>query len=216
MGYIGNIGMYGQYEAHDYGCAMAILEGAHPNEWNELMYALNNFIVTRSDILTPGGNESPIPVKFDNILWGMGWREIKITGDLSVRIYPRAANAGRGRFASLPTDSFTLEGWIDGHHIDFVKGRVAVDLEWNSKDQTYDRDLMAMRTYHEVGLIDVGIIVTRSITLDPIFSALGVKSKYGASTTQMGKLLPRLESRRNGGCPILAIGITDRCYDDNH
>jgi len=33
-------------------------------------------------------------------------------------------------------------------------------------------------------------------------------AKYGASTTQMGKLLPRLEAGRNGGCPILVFGIT--------
>lgn len=31
-------------------------------------------------------------------------------------------------------------------NIDFLKGRIAFDLEWNSKDQTFDRDLLAMRT----------------------------------------------------------------------
>jgi hypothetical protein len=30
----------------------------------------------------------------------------------------------------------------------------------------------------------------------------------------MGKLLPRLDSRRNGGCPILAIGIKKECIID--
>lgn len=39
--------------------------------------------------------------------------------------------------------------YIDGHNIDFIKGRVAFDLEWNSKDQTFDRDLLAMRTYYD-------------------------------------------------------------------
>jgi len=38
--------------------------------------------------------------------------------------------------------------------------------------------------------------------------------KYGASTTWMGKLLPRLDSRRNGGCPVLAIGIRKKCVTD--
>ena len=37
--------------------------------------------------------------------------------------------------------------------------------------------------------------------------------KYGASTTWMGKLIYRLESRRNGGCPILAIGIGKECVE---
>lgn len=31
--------------------------------------------------------------------------------------------------------------------------------------------------------------------------------KYGASTTWIGKLIYRLDSRRNGGCSILAVGI---------
>ena len=37
--------------------------------------------------------------------------------------------------------------------------------------------------------------------------------KYGASTTWMGKLLYRLDSRRNGGCPILAVGIRKECVE---
>lgn len=208
-----DIGLGNRYEAYEYGCALSILERAHKAEWNEILYALDRFTLTRSDILTPGGNESPIPAKFDDILWARGWREIRITGDLSIRTYPRSVNAGRGRFESEPDDYITVQGWIDGHNIDFVKNKVAFDLEWNSKDQTYDRDALAFRTYHEVGIIDVGIIVTRSATLNPIFGHLGVKNKYGASTTWIGKLIPRLDSRRQGGCPVLAIGITDKCFD---
>ncbi|MFR8003294.1 MAG: BglII/BstYI family type II restriction endonuclease [Hydrogeniiclostridium sp.] len=37
--------------------------------------------------------------------------------------------------------------------------------------------------------------------------------KYGASTTWIGKLLYRLKSRRNGGCPILAVGIKKSCVE---
>jgi hypothetical protein len=31
-----------------------------------------------------------------------------------------------------------LERFMDGHKIDFVKNAVAFDMEWNSKDQTFD------------------------------------------------------------------------------
>ena len=89
-----------------------------------------------------------------------------------------------------------------------------MDMEWNSKDQTFDRDLFAMRTYHECDIISVGIIITRSKSLNSVFKDLGISQKYGASTTWMGKLLPRLDSRRHGGCPILAVGITDACIED--
>ena len=92
-------------------------------------------------------------------------------------------------------------------------------MEWNSKDQTFDRDLLAMRTYFDCGLIDVGIIVTRSKSLDDVFKDIKddngkvLMRKYGASTTWMGKLLYRLDSRRNGGCPILAVGIGKECVE---
>ena len=64
-----------------------------------------------------------------------------------------------------------------------------------------------MRTYFDCGLIEVGIIVTRSEDLVDVFKDLQINNKYGASTTHMNKLIYRLDSRRNGGCPILAIGI---------
>ena len=98
-------------------------------------------------------------------------------------------------------------------NIDFLKNKVAFDLEWNSKDQTFDRDLLAMRTYFDCGLVDVGVIVTRSADLNEVFRREEIMSKYGASTTWMGKLKYRLDSRRNGGCPILAIGIKKECVE---
>jgi len=50
--------------------------------------------------------------------------------------------------------------------------------------------------------------------LDPLFRKLEIMPKYGASTTHMGKLLPRLEAGRNGGCPILVFGITTKLLND--
>jgi CRISPR-associated protein Csd2 len=38
--------------------------------------------------------------------------------------------------------------------------------------------------------------------------------KYGASTTWWGKLVYRLNAGRNGGCPVLAVGITPKCIID--
>ena len=90
-------------------------------------------------------------------------------------------------------------------------------MEWNSKDQTFDRDLYAFRTFFDYDKISVGILVTRSNDLDLYFYSLGynsegkrIKDKYGSSTTHMKKLLPRLEAGRNGGCPILVFGITQK------
>lgn len=210
-----------KYDMYSYGHAIEILSFSFQEEWADIIRTLIQFRLTEQDILQAGGNESQIPKKFDQVLYPAGWREIKITGDLIVRKYQRSSETfRRGSFDSISKDAVEIKGYIDGHNIDFVKNKVAFDLEWNSKDQTFDRDLLAMRTYFDCGIIDVGVIVTRSQSLNNVFTKLGekhskpLKAKYGASTTWMGKLIPRLESRRNGGCPILAIGITSECVTE--
>lgn len=208
-----------RFEFHSYGHAMEILCHSFPAHWGEIKRSLASLRISTAELVASGGNETAIPKKFDDVLYPLGWREIKMTGDLLIKLYPRKASQ-RGRFDDKPFDSKELKGWIDGHNIDFVRDKVAFDLEWNSKDQTFDRDLLAMRTYFDCGLIDVGVIVTRSEELNEIFKSVkdssgeSLMKKYGASTTWMGKLLPRLNSRRNGGCPILAIGIRKPCVFD--
>ncbi|MBQ9708303.1 MAG: restriction endonuclease [Firmicutes bacterium] len=208
-----------KYEFHNYGHALEILETAYPEEWHELQICLLKLQLSLDDLRVSGGNESPIPKKFDDVLYPSGWREIRITGDLVIRKYPRQTAQRRGKFSDKPFEKTVIEGYVDGHNIDFLKNEVAFDLEWNSKDQTFDRDLLAMRTYFDCGIIKVGVIVTRSEELNEIFkkekdaNGQPLMRKYGASTTWMGKLLPRLDSRRNGGCPILAIGIRKECVE---
>lgn len=208
-----------KFEFYNYGHALEILHETFPIEWNEIQECLRKLHLTVADIKKYGGNESPIPKKFDDILYPYGWREIRISGDLIVKKYPRQTTQRRGRFSMEPYETEIIEGYIDGHNIDFLKNKVAFDLEWNSKDQTFDRDLLAMRTYFDCGLIDVGIIVTRAEELNDVFkqeqdnNGKPLIKKYGASTTWMGKLKYRLDSRRNGGCPILAIGIRKECVE---
>ncbi len=207
-----------KFEFQSYGHALEILSQAFPVQWDELQTCLERLSISADELRAAGGNETAIPKKFDDVLYPLGWREIRITGDLTVKLYPRRANQ-RGRFSDEPFDQKTITGYIDGHNIDFIKDKVAFDLEWNSKDQTFDRDLLAMRTYFDCGLIEVGVIVTRARELNDIFKEITDKngrpllSKYGASTTWMGKLEYRLKSRRNGGCPILAVGIRKPCIE---
>jgi len=103
--------------------------------------------------------------------------------------------------------------YLDGHKIDYVKNRVAFDLEWNSKDQTFDRDLYAFNAFFMSGAIDAGVLATRGNSLQLALRKLRMP-KYGASTTWWGKLVYRLNGGRNGGCPVLAFGITPACISD--
>lgn len=195
-----------KYEFINYGHALEILHMSCVEEWGDVLAVLRQFSIKPSDISNPGGSESPIPKKFTDVLRPRGWQEIRFSGDLHVHIYDR--NGG-----GLIEDKVVTK-YVDGHNIDYVKNKIAFDLEWNSKDQTFDRDILAMRTFFDCGLIDAGIIVTRAENLNDVFRNLNVLAKYGASTTWMGKLTPRLDSRRQGGCPVLAVGITKECVLD--
>lgn len=217
------------YDVYSYRHAAAILANSFPDELKEIESALLAFRITVRDIGMPGGNESVMPKKFSRTLRPAGWVESRIQGDLLVRMqeYDELFEAG-GKVRKVKRAGGaqrTIENFIDGHKIDYVKGRVAFDLEWNSKDQTFDRDLYALRAFHECGLISAGVMVTRSSSLNPVFErvpklnkagdpvASSVKDKYGASTTWMGKLLYRLNAGRHGGCPVLVFGITPKLIE---
>jgi len=85
-------------------------------------------------------------------------------------------------------------------------------MEVERFDPFFDRDLNNFRLLFELRAISVGIIITKSDHLREIMEQLGIWSKYGTSTTWMGKLLPRIEGGGGGGCPILVFGITKKLY----
>lgn len=193
----------GKYEFYNFNSALEILTQSYPEEFGEIVQTLEHFEIKIDDILEKGGNESNIPKKLNELLRPLDWKEIEISGDLIVRLL-------EGKKRKEVYQEFALKEFISGHKIDYVKGNVAIDMEWNSKDQTFDRDLYAFRTFYECGVITCGVIITRSEAMNHIFAALGndVKKKYGASTTWLGKLLPRIHARRHGGCPLLVVGLT--------
>lgn len=198
-----------KYEFFNFNSALEILTQSHPEAFAEIVKTLEKFEIQIADITAKGGNESPIPKKLSAILRPLGWIETEISGDLFVRLLD-------GKNQKKPWKEYTLEEFISGHKIDYVKGNIAIDLEWNSKDQTFDRDLYAFRTFYECGVIACGVIITRSESLNSVFAALGkeIMKKYGASTTWIGKLLPRIHARRHGGCPLLVVGLTPNTISD--
>jgi len=225
-----------RYEVYSYRSAATILAESHPEEFADLCGALDAFSITQTMMRTAGGNESEIPKLLSAYLRPLGWNETIIQGDLLVTLTSKVQVEGKNgklKFEKAVRE-LRREKYLDGHKVDYVKRRVAFDLEWNSKDQTFDRDLYAMSAFAQCGVVDVGVVVTRGISLTPFIKELGqslkkngepdfdkngmprqVAAKYGASTTWMGKLLYRLNAGRNGACPILAIGITPECVTDS-
>ncbi|MBU2587857.1 MAG: restriction endonuclease [Alphaproteobacteria bacterium] len=208
-----------KFEIFSYRNAASILATSFPNHFADIIQALADFSISTTMIRTPGGSKGPIAKYVDTLFTEQdGWRETRISADLQVKLLD-------AKKTDHVIQEYIRAGFLDGHRIDFLNGRVALDLEWNSKDQTYDRDLYAFSAFYDAGAIDVGVLITRGSSLDnSFFRSLGsvlskdgsegtaeVYKKYGASTTWMGKLLYRLDAGRNGGCPVLAIGITPNC-----
>lgn len=218
-----------RFETYSYRNAALILSQAHPVEFEELMEGLRAFSITKHIIREAGGNESKIPKLISAQLRPKGWHETTIQADLLVRLLhseERRGPRGGKRMERVERELLKAK-FLDGHKVDYIKGSVAFDLEWNSKDQTFDRDLYAFSAFSQCGVIDVGVLLTRSAELNPVFKTLGmaldntgkeskttVAAKYGASTTWMGKLLYRLNAGRNGSCPVLAFGIRPSCISD--
>ncbi len=98
------------------------------------------------------------------------------------------------------------------HKVDCYKNQVALEIEWNNKDPFFDRDLNNFRLLFDLRAISVGVIITRCDELQQIFDLLGRGPSYGASTTHMSKLLPRLEGGSGGGCPVVVFGISRKLY----
>jgi hypothetical protein len=61
-------------------------------------------------------------------------------------------------------------------------------------------------------VVSVGVVITPCDGLQGIFNSLGRGKSFGASTTHMSKLLPKLKGGGGGGCPILVFGISSKLY----
>ena len=187
--------VFENYEVHEWRHAIAILRNDFPNQWEDIIEVLATFRLRRSSILRPGGRKSPIASALDSAFYERGWTE-----------------------KTFQTSVMVDEQSIDNptHGIDCFKGRVALEVEWNNKDPFYDRDLNNFRVLFDLRAISVGVIVTRSDELQNIFKDLGKGSSYGASTTHMSRLVPRIDGGGGGGCPVLVFGITKTLYvEDN-
>lgn len=183
-----------KYEVHEWKHACAILKEDFPTEWNEIIQLLRNFKFCKSWISEGGGRKSKVAGAIDDFLYKKGWEEKEFATSFKVD--------------DKEIDSPT-------HKVDCYKNNVAIEIEWNNKDPFFDRDLNNFRLLFDLRTISVGIIITRSDHLQDIFNKLGRGSSYGASTTHMSKLLPRIQGGSGAGCPILVFGITNKLYDEN-
>jgi len=181
-----------KYTIMEWGHALAILKNEFEQQFNDICAALKSFELRKSSIAIGGGGKSKVAGYLDNYLDSLGWEEKSFDTYISID----------GEKHETPT-----------HKVDCVNGRVALDIEWNNKTEFYDRDLNNFRLLHSLGAISVGVIVTRATELQTeVFKPLGIGSKYGASTTHLDKLIPKIEGGGAGGCPILVVAVRTGSY----
>ena len=183
-----------RFDVREWRNGLAVLHTAHSNEWRNILTVLREFELTAKEILASGGSKSTIASKLDRRLYELGWKE---------KTYKTAMIVDEVQY-DAPT-----------HKVDCVKGRVALEVEWNNKDPFFDRDLNNFRQLFDLRAIDVGVIITRASELQNIFDELGRVKSFGNSTTHLQKLLPRLEGGAGGGCPVVVFAITKACYVDD-
>jgi hypothetical protein len=203
--------------------AASVLAAAHPGPWSDILGVLGAFALTLDDLVSPGRNKSDVAAGIDRRFRVLGWREtaLEIETTATLRVLPyREAGEREVRVRTTTTHA-------PGHLVDNVKDRVALDVEWNAKDGNLDRDLANFRALHDAGMVNVGVLVTRSHARTRyaanVLAALTGRQRTGpggrpvvllgtSTTTNLEKLVPRLERGDAGGCPVLAVAITDRCY----
>ena len=199
-----------RYEMREVRNASAVIANTNPNECKELIEVLRGFALTKENIVTPGKNEGQIAKKLNKAFRDRGWREGQYDARLTsvLTLVPYRA-AGEKKPAISETEVLSK-----GYKVDNLKDKMALDVEWNAKDGNLDRDVSAYRALYEAGIISAGVMITRTVTdLRELGHRLG-RERFLATTTttNLGKLEPRLTRGDAGGCPMLAIAVTARCY----
>ena len=200
------------YDCYEVGFAKTILSIHYPEEWKFIKKALSMFTLYESDIRRDGGNKTTIAKRLEIPFKLNGWKERKFY--MEHHLIDEETKKTLGVTKSL------------SHKIDAVKSKIALEIEWNNKDTFFARDLSELNRLHSARVIDVGIIITRSHTLRDLFADLDpypgkkggtkeVDNKFGESTTHTRSLKRLLDNGTAGGCPVLAIGITDALFESN-
>jgi hypothetical protein len=180
------------YVVRNINYGMELLVNAFPDHYASLIRALKGWTVSWADIEAAGGSKSPVSRHFEDAFEGEGWAETSLGIET--------------RLAGVTTIART-------HKIDLFKRGprgelpgIGIELEWNNKDEFFDRDLINFEAIHRARGLAVGIVVTRGPDLQNELRARGL-GKFGARSTHWEKLMPRLDLGRGGATPIVAIGL---------
>lgn len=193
--------------------AAAVFAATNPLAFKQVIDVLQNFHLHTADLITPGGQESDLAARANRLFRDRGWREARV--DTLIQLSLVRTPLRTAGETSLPP--IVTETRNEGYKVDNFRDRVALDVEWNAKDGNLDRDISAYRSLYDAALIDVGVLVTRTLELRDLGRQLGLAAGMSpeqakrilntTTTTNREKLLPRMTRGDAGGCPLLAVFI---------
>jgi hypothetical protein len=219
-----------KYNFLETGNASAVLAVVAPDEWSQLLEVLDDFELRPNEWLRKGKNKSDLTAALDGRFRARGWQETRIDFEVKGFFHTDFHRAGSRTEGQTIVEVPAV--YAPGYRVDNFKGRMIVDVEWNAKDGNLDRDLAAYRAWHENGLIDGAVIITKD--LQPLRDlATEVWARYQerlppeqrqtvfklpidlgtTTTTTLSNAEDRLLRGGAGTCPVLIIGVADKTWD---
>lgn len=221
-----------RYSFIERGSASAIASAVCKEEFSDVIKVLGKFSLTSALLLSPGGNRGIVPRLIDEAFGSLGWTEARI--DLFRRAFlfrgNNAPDVEDDPMGTRAAAALVSEIYQHGYAVDNVKGRLALDVEWNPKDGNLDRDFAAYRAWHNEGLIDAAILISR-IQQDTrelaktewdrcakervrVLADVVRPDPFRTTTTaNFEKARERVLRGDLGTCPILVIGIGKKTWD---
>lgn len=208
-----------RYEFAETRNAAAVFAVTNPEAFDQVVGVLRHFYLKTSDLIERGGQESNLAARANRSFRDRGWREARV--DTLIQLSLQRTPLREAGEESLP--AIVTETRNEGYKVDNFRDRVALDVEWNAKDGNLDRDIGAYRSLYNAALIDVGVLITRTMELRELGQKLGIdagmtpkdaKRILGTTTTtNRDKLLPRMTRGDAGGCPLLAVFICSATHE---
>jgi len=185
------------YSVRNINYGVELLRTAFPAHRRSIYQALDNWRPSWHDVEAKGGNLSVPSQQFVAAFEAQGWTSCEF--EVETRIQGERTIARTHKLDLFKPGTRTA-GRYPG---------VGIELEWNNKDEFFDRDLINFQALHIARGLAVGLLVTRGATLQDELTRRGRewRQRFGARTTHWEKLTPRLDLGRGGPTPIVALGI---------
>lgn len=138
---------------------LLIAEDIFKDQMTLLDNSLSQFNLTCEEGLIVSGGQKAIPTdRLTKIIEDLGWLENTVTVENEIDF-------------SHP-DQENKKSFFSSHKIDHIgsgncsHNKFALEIEWNNKDEFFDRDFVAIRGLYESRAIELGIIITRGEGLE--------------------------------------------------